>query len=144
MIPFLIASLVSLVVIVLVTLLHYEFMRTMSDTLENPHRRHRYFSVFIVISLFLVHTVSIWIYGIVYWLLETRFSFGELHGLQQVDFISFIYFSASTYSSLGFGDIFPVGPLRLIASAEVLQGLLLIGWSVAFTFFMMQKLWDKK
>lgn len=141
---FLVASVISLAIVIAVTLLHYEFMRVISDKLKDTRKNHRYFSVFVVISLFAVHTVSIWFYGVVFWLLETHFAFGKLEGLQRVDFISFIYFSASTYSSLGFGDIFPIGPLRLIASAEVLQGLLMIGWSVAFTFFVMQKLWDKK
>jgi len=53
-----------------------------------------------------------------------------------------MYFSAETYTSLGFGDITPVGPIRLLAGIEALNGLLLIGWSASFTYIAMERFWD--
>jgi hypothetical protein len=46
------------------------------------------------------------------------------------------------YTSLGFGDFTPVGPIRLLAGAEALNGLLLIGWSASFTYISMEKFWS--
>ena len=42
--------------------------------------------------------------------------------------------SAETYSSLGYGDIYPLGDIRLLASITPLIGILLLGWSGAFLF----------
>jgi hypothetical protein len=53
-----------------------------------------------------------------------------------------LYFSAETYSSLGYGDIVPGGDLRLLAGVEVLNGLLLIGWSASYTYIAMERFWN--
>lgn len=43
--------------------------------------------------------------------------------------------------SLGLGDMFPSGHLRLISAIEALNGLILIGWSTSFTFLAMRRYW---
>jgi hypothetical protein len=53
------------------------------------------------------------------------------------------YFSAETFTSLGYGDIRPSGPLRLLAGAEALNGLLLIGWSACFAYISMERFWER-
>jgi len=53
-------------------------------------------------------------------------------------------FSAETYTTIGLGDTYPLGPLRLITGIEALNGLLLIGWSASFTYLAMQKFWNIK
>ncbi len=35
-----------------------------------------------------------------------------------------IYFSAATYSTVGFGDLSPIGALRMLAGLEAVTGLL--------------------
>ena len=55
--------------------------------------------------------------------------------------INCLYFSAETYTSLGFGDLTPVGPVRLLAGTEALNGLLLIGWSASYTTIAMEHFW---
>jgi len=42
---------------------------------------------------------------------------------------------------LGFGDVYPVGALRLLSGIEGINGLFLIAWSTSFTYFVMDKLW---
>ena len=49
----------------------------------------------------------------------------------------------SEAATLGFGDIYPVGDLRLIASVEALNGLLMLGWSASFIYLAMEKFWDR-
>ncbi len=51
-------------------------------------------------------------------------------------------FSMATYTTLGFGDVFPRGPIRLVAGVEAFNGLVLIGWSASYTYFAMRKLRD--
>lgn len=66
----------------------------------------------------------------------------RLTGVHDNSFTSALYFSATTYSSLGFGDIVPLGGMRLLAGIQVLNGLVLIGWSVSFTYLAMEKFWN--
>jgi hypothetical protein len=67
---------------------------------------------------------------------------GSLAGAGGPTLTNCLYFSAETYTSLGFGDIVPSGPLRLLAGVETLNGLLLIGWSASFTYLSMERFWD--
>lgn len=53
-----------------------------------------------------------------------------------------LYFSAETYTTLGFGDLTPAGPVRLLAGVEALNGLLLIGWSASYTYIAMERFWS--
>jgi hypothetical protein len=56
-------------------------------------------------------------------------------------FADFLYFSATSYSTLGIGDVYPVGVFRLISGIESINGLFLIAWSTSFTYFVMDRLW---
>lgn len=55
-----------------------------------------------------------------------------------MDALAFFYFSAETFSTAGYGDIVPQGALRIIASIESLNGLLLLAWSGSFLFSQVQ------
>lgn len=61
----------------------------------------------------------------------------------QVDesFADFLYFSAISYSTMGIGDVYPTGALRLILGIEGINGLFLIAWSTSFTYFVVDCLW---
>ena len=58
------------------------------------------------------------------------------------DFEDFVYFSATSYTSLGFGDFVPVGRMRTLSGVEALTGLVLIAWTASFTYVEMQRYWD--
>ncbi len=77
-----------------------------------------------------------------YWFLDGT-AMGSLHGQLSHAWPSFLYFSAETYTSLGFGDVFPVGEMRLIAGMEALTGLLMIGWTTSYTYLEMQRHWPR-
>jgi len=57
-------------------------------------------------------------------------------------FLDAVYFSAVTYTSLGYGDLTPLGPVRTLVGVETVIGLILIGWTASFTYLEMQKFWD--
>jgi hypothetical protein len=46
-----------------------------------------------------------------------------------------------TYTSLGFGDVYPIESMRLISGVEALTGLLMIAWSASFTYLAMEQFW---
>jgi hypothetical protein len=137
-----ILAMVTATLLVIVSILiHYEILRSTATHLGDlpvpPHFR----IVVVVVAAFVAHTVEVWLYGFGYFLLADRFGLGGLAGQPADSFQDYLYFSAITYSSLGYGDHYPTGHLRLIAGVEGLTGLLLIGWSATFTYFAMQKYW---
>ncbi len=66
---------------------------------------------------------------------------GELEPPQE-GFDDLLYFSATVYSSLGFGDVIPTGFMRQLVGIEAVAGLVLIGWTASFTYLEMGRFWD--
>lgn len=102
---------------------------------------HRALLLVVLFGCFAAHVVEIVIYAAAYWLLADRLGLGGFGGAFAGTPDSYLYFSAETYTSLGFGDIYPTGSLRLLAGFETLNGLLLIAWSASFTYLAMEKFW---
>jgi hypothetical protein len=79
--------------------------------------------VFVVLGLVAIHTVEIWLYGVVYW------AVGALPDLE-----SSLYFSTTSFTTIGYGDVVLEKKWRLFGAVEGANGLLLFGWSTAFLF----------
>lgn len=59
---------------------------------------------------------------------------GDIQGRLTHDMTEVIYFSLAVYSSLGFGDLYPHGALRIYVGVETIVGLLMIAWSATVLF----------
>jgi hypothetical protein len=133
-------------VLILATLLiHYEVLRLTSSYLPGlTFVSPRFRIVFVMLACFAAHTVEVWVFGLAYWGLHNLPQFGDFAGQVSPQFAiaDYVYFSVVTYTSLGLGDIYPVGGLRLVAGVEALTGLLMIGWSASFTYIEMRELWS--
>jgi hypothetical protein len=92
----------------------------------------------VVLGIFLLHTAEIWLYAIAYRMIG---AFG--------DFQTALYFSATAFSTLGFGDVVLGPDWRLFGAIEGVTGLILIGWSSAFLLSVTSRLrvlehdWEK-
>ncbi|MHB8453868.1 MAG: ion channel [Acidiferrobacterales bacterium] len=125
-------------------LIHYEVLRITSGAVTRLAIPPRPRLLVVIFAVFLAHTIEIWIYAVAYFLLGHDFGLGVLGkfgGVFGYQFRDFLYFSTITYTSLGLGDVYPLGDLRLIAGTEALTGLLMIGWSASFTYLAMEKFW---
>ena len=95
----------------------------------------------------IAHFIEIWIFGIAYYLIgnyhESPDQLVSVNGEIITDFYSCIYFSFASYSSLGFGDIVPEGPIRFMAGTEAVIGLVFIAWTASLLYIEMQKHWIK-
>ena len=83
--------------------------------------------------LFVSFIAMIFVFGVLYWLL-TPFNHGIKEGSgipPDFSILDGLYFSVVTISSLGYGDLRPVGLSRALASLEVIIGLSLIGIMIA-------------
>ncbi|MGC9291315.1 MAG: potassium channel family protein [Acidobacteriaceae bacterium] len=53
-----------------------------------------------------------------------------------------LYFSATSYATVGYGDIILPRPWRLAGALESLTGVLLLGWSAAFFFTVVHRFFE--
>jgi hypothetical protein len=130
--------------VALTTVLHYEVLRGLNTGLPLLRVPDRFKLLVVIIATFCAHAVEILLYGMTMYVLITHFGDGTLVGPAGASLASCLYFSAETYTSLGFGDVTPTGPIRLLAGVEALNGLLLIGWSASFTYISMERFWNPK
>lgn len=137
-----VTAITSIVMFFIVTGIFYECLCIISSKLSKASTRPRVFTVIIITGIFIAHILAITLYALAYWFLVSYAGVTALAGNIQDYFLVYIYFSATTYTSLGVGDIYPVGGLRILTSIEALNGLILITWSAAFTFFGVQRMWD--
>lgn len=79
--------------------------------------------LFVVLGLVAIHTIEIWLYAYAY------LSIGAL-----ADFEPALYFSTTSFTTLGYGDVVLDRHWRLLGAIEGANGLLLFGWSTAFLF----------
>jgi hypothetical protein len=122
-------------------LFHYEALRIFTNLLARPSNRPRIRILQLVLGLFLLHTLEILIFAVAYQALHAL-GLGELKGLDNHQLFSYFYYSAVVYTTLGFGDIIPLGLLKIPTAMEGLIGLGFITWSASFTFLEMQRYWQ--
>lgn len=120
---------------------HYEGLNVATALIRRASRAHRLRVVVGLIAALLAHIVEVGIFAVGWFVLE-YIGLAELT-LEDPTFTDSVYFSFVTYSSLGYGDIVPLGPARLIAGLEALVGLVLIAWTASFTYFEMTLYWGE-
>ncbi|MDB5902818.1 MAG: hypothetical protein JWM26_1696 [Betaproteobacteria bacterium] len=128
--------------LVLTTVIHYEVLRMLTAGLPRLGMPPRAKLVIVIFGAFAAHAVEMFLYGAAYYLLARYLGAGTLSDAVRSSLRLCLYFSAETYTSLGYGDIVPAGDLRLLAGMEALNGLLLIGWSASYTYIAMERFWS--
>jgi len=128
--------------LVLTTLIHYEVLRMLTvglPTLDMPARAKL---IVVIFGAFFAHVAEIFLYAVAFYVLVRYFGAGPLGHSTPSSLTLCMYFSAETYTSLGYGDVVPGGELRMLAGMEALNGLLLIGWSASYTYIAMERFWS--
>lgn len=136
---FAIAACISLVLIVASVAMFREVLAYVWVHLPRLEAYPRLQIPFTVVAAFVGHTVCVWLFGATYYVLDRYLHFGSLKGDIDHALIDYVYFSAVSYSSLGLGDVYPVGGLQMLVGVEAILGLILIGWTITFTFVVTEK-----
>src|SRR3546814_10713646 len=76
----------------------------------------------------------IWVFGAFAWGLLAIPGVGHVAGTDTLGLLDAVYLSAVTFTTVGFGDLAPVGPIRFLCGMEALSGFVLITWSASFTY----------
>ncbi len=123
-------------------LIHYETLRLLNDRVSNLKIVSMRAKVLVaLVGAMCSHLVQIAAFALAYWLLKDKFGMGGFGGVFEDSLSSFLYFSSETYTTLGFGDIYPTGSLRMICGIESLVGLLMVSWTASFTYLEMRRYW---
>lgn len=135
---------INAIIVILTVLIHYETLYLLAKRLPAVQILHRYRVLLAVMMIMLAHVVEIWLFAIGYYIMIHYGDFGTLSGNIDLSLLDCSYFSFTTYTTLGYGDIEPSGYLRFLTGLESLTGLVMITWSASFVFLEMQKYWPKR
>lgn len=86
---------------------------------------------YFVLWLFLATVLEVWAWAVLYLLIGAAKTVEEA-----------VYFSTTTFTTLGFGDITLDEQWRLLSSFEGANGLLMFGWSTALIFAAVQRVYE--
>lgn len=88
-------------------------------------QKHDFGRTFAIVAtvqgLFVILAFEIWMWALFYW----------LSGMLPV-FSEALYFSTTTFATVGYGDVVLSHDWRLLGALEGVNGFLLIGWSTAY------------
>jgi len=135
-------GLFCIVLLVITTVLHYEILRLLTFGLPALKVPARAKLMAVIFGTFFAHAAEIFLYAAAFYVLSRYLGLGSLGDGGRSSLTLALYFSAETYTSLGYGDVVPGGDLRMLAGMEALNGLLLIGWSASYTYIAMARFWS--
>ena len=133
---------INLTVMALAVSIHYETLQRLSRLMPLLNIRYRLRIVVGLIGSIVAHVVEIWLFALTYFLCIRVGGLGTLLGTSEPQLMDCAYFSFVTYTTLGYGDIYPDGSLRYLAGLEALTGLVLITWTASFLYHEMHKYWS--
>jgi hypothetical protein len=134
--------LIAVALLVTTVFVHYEALRLASGMVSWSSSPSRTDILKVIAVLLGAHFTEIALYAGVLFLCQ-ELHLGALAGEIEGGVVDWLYFSISSYTTLGVGDVHPRGPLRLIWGIEALNGLVLIGWSASFTYLTMERVWKE-
>jgi hypothetical protein len=132
---------VNILVIATVVMIHYEFMYRFTLLMPKMNVRHRFRIVLGVFGALCAHAVEVWIFALSFFWMHHADGWGEFEGNFEGSLMDCVYFSFTTYTTLGFGDVVPHGELRYLTGLEALTGLVLITWTASFLYLEMTRYW---
>ena len=130
------------IVVALCVMVHYEFLYQMTRMMPKIEIRHRFRIVLGVIGALVAHSIEVMVFAGAYYWMHHADDLGRLVGNFDGSLMASVYYSFTTFSTLGFGDIEPLGALRYLTGIESLAGLVLITWSASFLYLEMVRYWD--
>ncbi len=84
-----------------------------------------------VLAVFSAHVIEIWIWAVFYFFIEEISTFKTA-----------LYFSTSSFTTVGYGDLTLSEEWRLLGSLESANGMILFGWSTAFIFTVIHRIYE--
>ena len=83
----------------------------------------------VVMGLFVMHALQVWAFAGLYLVIG---AFEE--------FETALYFSTSSFTTVGYGEIFMEPPWRIVSAVQSAAGFLVLGWSTVFLISVLSRL----
>ena len=136
------AFLLSIVLIAATILIHYETLRVGSRAYRILGFRPRMRLWLMLGTAMISHLLHIALYAGAFVLLEFVFEVGAIDGPDSGTCNDAFYFSITSYTTLGIGDIYPSGQVRFLSGIEALNGLVMVTWTASLTYLYMERFWN--
>lgn len=132
---------VTAMVVALTVFLHYEALQQLNRRMPHwklPRRPRILVMIFCILA---AHIVEVWVFGLAIFGLVQWPAIGTIAGGGAPNLLDAVYLSATTYSTLGYGDLVPRGPIRFMLGTEAVVGFVMITWSASFAYLEMARFW---
>ena len=130
---------VILLTVLLSTSLHYFFLRHLNRGARLARRFPQIRLSYCVMVSLVAHSIEVALFALAY-KASIESGFGALEGSFEGSIADHLYFSYAAFTTVGFGDIVPTGPLRLLAGMEALTGFVLITWTASYLYLEMTQM----
>lgn len=135
------ATLAALGLIIATVLVHFEALRIAGRLMLRVHVRPRKRVLVAILTCLTAHLLAIAILAGLLAALLLVPGMGRIGGAFEPGVRDFLYLALTSYTTLGIGDIWPEGPIRLVVGVAALNGFVLITWTASFTYLVMQRYW---
>jgi len=136
-----VVGLVAGLVTLLCVFVHYEAMSMTSLALWRQRLPRRMRVLVLVLAMLIAHVIEVWVFALAYIVSGLYPNLGSIRGEIDEGALDLVYFSVICFTTIGFGDLYPIGALKILAGTEALVGLSLITWSASLAFLEMQRDW---
>lgn len=133
--------LLSLVLLAATIGIHYEALRFVSSRIDHQKGASRARLFLVLVFALASHLLHVLVYAAAYYGFAGQGAFGAIEG-GDGSFADAFYFSISSYTTLGLGDLYPTQGVRLLSGIEALNGLVMVGWTASFTYLTMERFWN--
>lgn len=98
-------------VVATAVIIHYEFLYRISSFIPKMHLKHRLRILFGVFAALIAHAVEVFVFALAYYFMHHADNWGHLEGNFDGTLLDCTYLSFTIFTTLGFGDIQPIGDL---------------------------------
>lgn len=124
-------------------LIHYECLNQLNIAMVRLNARPRVRILGGVVVALFAHSVEVMVFALGYYL-ASKVGHGELTGAFHGEIADYIYFSYTTFTTVGYGDIVATDRMRLLVGIESLTGFVLITWTASFLYLEMSRFWSNR
>jgi hypothetical protein len=132
---------VTLLVVALTVGFQYETLQQLNRHMPRWRLPRHPRILVMILCILAMHIFTIWLFGFAIYALVQSPEVGTIAGTDPFRLLDAVYMSATTYSTLGYGDLVPKGAVRFLLGTEAVVGFVMITWSASFAYLEMARYW---